>query len=879
MLKFEQVRVLGQGGFGKAILARRKDDKTLVVIKEVQLTALKPRDRDVAFQEAKLLAKLHHPFIVSYVDSFQENGNLYIVMEYADGGDLAQKLQKKNGQLMSEEEVLHYFFQIALAIKYIHDRRILHRDLKTQNIFLTKDGTVKLGDFGIARVLQHTFQLCKTQIGTPYYLSPEICEGKNYNSKTDIWSLGCILYELLTLRKAFDANNMNQLLVKIIRGKHPPISSNFSSDIRQLVDSMLTKDPSKRPSINQILYQPFIKARLSYEMESTILSNNICNYISPPNKPENNIKNEKDSRNSPKSDKKSLENDKVVVKNANINNNVNINKNANQNKKVNREEYNDKLERYDRICREQLHKDIQLQLGIEDKNDRGNDDGLTPAQRKQKEYEEKLQQAKERRERRLKQEAEEKLRQEAEQRRKEIVKQSLQENNERDLIRLPGSPNKKKDEIDAAERRRIYLEQKEQMLRNKRRYEHDTSSILKDVYGDEPYSPSKQINFKRPTSNIRKKAKNDDDNQSNNKNDRNNQFGNKNVKKNRDSNIRNKNVVDMKEFYRQQRREANENKKRLQAAIDGDVDFNQLVNKAEEEIVNDGKSNRSKRTPRSANASSSSRKQQQVNRQKQQEINVEFFGTPKKTEQNASTRRNHSSYESEQKAKENEKNQQPKIEPPPQRSPSETRGRHLLRSTQGKIELPSPEKSIQLDKSNTKSNSNFNEAINSDEYRIEAEKKMNSAMEKMNAIQDVLNMNTNESDLDANDDTFGDTNEIDDDDFDNEIDPYTKNDKNHKKNSNQRQKNNHEISETTTFYFGNQETVDFPVVKDSDSLAYRAEAIRAFLEQEIGIDKLIGVYRAISEGTDEEAARMSKDIEYGYIVLIQQLLILDEQII
>jgi NIMA (never in mitosis gene a)-related kinase len=223
MQKYEQIRVLGQGGFGKAILARRKSDRTQVVIKEVRLTALGPKDREEALKESKVLASLKHPYIVEYSESFQERGCLYIVMGFADGGDLAGKIERAGRRPFSEDEILHDFIEIALAIKYIHDRKILHRDLKGQNVFLMKDGTVKLGDFGIAKVLAHTFQVCRTQIGTPYYLSPEICQGRNYNAKTDIWSLGCILYELCTLKHAFEAGNMNQLLMAIVRGRYAPI--------------------------------------------------------------------------------------------------------------------------------------------------------------------------------------------------------------------------------------------------------------------------------------------------------------------------------------------------------------------------------------------------------------------------------------------------------------------------------------------------------------------------------------------------------------------------------------------------------------------------------------------------------------------------------
>jgi NIMA (never in mitosis gene a)-related kinase len=260
---YSTVKVLGEGGFGTAILARNRANGSLVVIKKVSLSQLKASDRESAIQEARVLHSLHSPFIISYITSFQENDTLNIVMDYADGGDLSSKIDGRRGVLFTEDEILHYFIQIVLALKYIHDRHILHRDLKTQNVFLTKSGKVLLGDFGIARVLEDTLQMCRTQIGTPHYLSPEICEGRVYNSKTDIWSLGCILYELCTLRRPFDAGNLNHLIIQIIRGRQPPITGAFSPQLRSLVDLLLAKDPARRPSAREILAMPIIRARRS----------------------------------------------------------------------------------------------------------------------------------------------------------------------------------------------------------------------------------------------------------------------------------------------------------------------------------------------------------------------------------------------------------------------------------------------------------------------------------------------------------------------------------------------------------------------------------------------------------------------------------------
>jgi NIMA (never in mitosis gene a)-related kinase len=153
----------------------------------------------------------------------------------------------------SENQILDWFTQICLALKHVHDRKILHRDLKTQNIFLTKDNKIKLGDFGIARVLSKTCDKAKTFVGTPFYLAPEIIESTPYSFKADIWSLGVILYEMCCLEPPFNADSFPSLVFKIVKGNYPPISGNYSKELRNLVSSLLINDPNKRPNVQQIL--------------------------------------------------------------------------------------------------------------------------------------------------------------------------------------------------------------------------------------------------------------------------------------------------------------------------------------------------------------------------------------------------------------------------------------------------------------------------------------------------------------------------------------------------------------------------------------------------------------------------------------------------
>ncbi|NXV14165.1 NEK1 kinase, partial [Cepphus grylle] len=262
MDKYIKVRKIGEGSFGKAILVKAKENGQQYVIKEINISKMSNKEREESRREVAVLANMKHPNIVLYRESFEENGCLYIVMDYCEGGDLFKKINAQKGILFSEDQILDWFVQICLALKHIHDRKILHRDIKSQNIFLTKDGTIQLGDFGIARVLNSTAELARTCIGTPYYLSPEICQNKPYNNKSDIWALGCVLYEMCTLKHAFEAGNMKNLVLKIISGPFPPVSVHYSYDLRSLLSQLFKRNPRNRPSINSILEKNFIAKRV-----------------------------------------------------------------------------------------------------------------------------------------------------------------------------------------------------------------------------------------------------------------------------------------------------------------------------------------------------------------------------------------------------------------------------------------------------------------------------------------------------------------------------------------------------------------------------------------------------------------------------------------
>eukprot|EP00658_Telonema_sp_P-2_P030378 TRINITY_DN2294_c0_g1_i3.p1 TRINITY_DN2294_c0_g1~~TRINITY_DN2294_c0_g1_i3.p1 ORF type:complete len:694 (-),score=222.63 TRINITY_DN2294_c0_g1_i3:401-2482(-) len=260
---------IGKGSYGVVYLVTDIRDGNTYVMKKLQTANIPARERDAQLREVRLLAHLKHPNIVHYHESFEDqHQNLCIVMEYCERGDLYQELKRARGRLLPEKVILDWFVQMVLALHYLHSKKVLHRDLKTQNIFLTTDGQIKLGDFGIAKILDGTAAFAMTVIGTPYYMSPELYNNKPYSFKSDSWSMGCILYEMATQRHAFDAKNLTALGQKVCRGQYQPLPSSFGSVLRNLVKGLLSSSPMQRPSMAQILSKPALAQRIHHMLES-----------------------------------------------------------------------------------------------------------------------------------------------------------------------------------------------------------------------------------------------------------------------------------------------------------------------------------------------------------------------------------------------------------------------------------------------------------------------------------------------------------------------------------------------------------------------------------------------------------------------------------
>lgn len=235
-------------------------------MKSVDIRRLDRVHQEAAAAEVVVLASLKHPYIIRYHESFVQNGTLAIVMEYAEGGDLSKPINEARMGMKSlqEAQIVQWLTQILLGLKYVHGKNILHRDIKPQNLFLTQQDQLRIGDFGISKVLDRN-RLAETKevIGTPCYLSPEICIDAFYSFASDLWAVGCVLYELCALRVPFEGRSMHRVMRRITHGEVPTIPNHYSAELSSLGSALLQRDPVQRQSTDKCIQGRLIQNEIS----------------------------------------------------------------------------------------------------------------------------------------------------------------------------------------------------------------------------------------------------------------------------------------------------------------------------------------------------------------------------------------------------------------------------------------------------------------------------------------------------------------------------------------------------------------------------------------------------------------------------------------
>ena len=255
---------LGKGSFGSVFIVTRKQDNKQYAMKSVNINNLKDKEKLSSLNEIRILSSLNHQNIIGYKEAFfdSKTKTLNIIMEYAEEGDLRKKIKEnlKKHLHFTEDTIWDWIIQILEGLKYLHDNKIMHRDLKSANIFISKNGILKLGDLNVSIITK--MGMAKTRTGTPYYCSPEIWKDLPYDYKSDIWSVGCIIYELCMLKPPFRGTNLKKLYQNVISGNYMPIIYYYSDDIRNIVSKMLVVDPAKRVTVDELLMSDILKKRI-----------------------------------------------------------------------------------------------------------------------------------------------------------------------------------------------------------------------------------------------------------------------------------------------------------------------------------------------------------------------------------------------------------------------------------------------------------------------------------------------------------------------------------------------------------------------------------------------------------------------------------------
>ena len=374
--KYQIVKKIGEGSYARIYKVKKDNSETQYVLKNIPVSEEDISSMNEILNESSILSTCDNVYVIKYYDSFFYKGTFNIITEFCPYGDLFGyiKFYKVRGSKIEEKIIWIIFIQLSLGLNYLHQKKILHRDIKTKNIFIKNNLTVKIGDFGIAKILNSTSSYAHTFIGTPYYISPELCKDQPYNDKSDVWSLGCVLYELCTLNHPFEGGTQVEIYEKIMTQKFKAISSEYSNELKKMVDLLLEKDERKRPKMKDILKMKCVIERANkYNIDIDLNDNDT-------------IEEEKIEINKHENKYSIKNNNYNVNMNININNNkINVKKEKSPNKysiktKKFKNENENKEQKNNRIKIDNIIKNNQIKKNIININNAKNKSALNKQQ-------------------------------------------------------------------------------------------------------------------------------------------------------------------------------------------------------------------------------------------------------------------------------------------------------------------------------------------------------------------------------------------------------------------------------------------------------------------------------------------------------------------
>ena len=349
--KYQIIKKIGEGSYAKIYKVKKDSSDKAYVLKNIPVSEEDYSSMKEILNESSILSTCDNIYVVKYYDSFFYSGTFNIITEFCPYGDLFGyiKFYKERGSKIEEKIIWIIFIQLSLGLSYLHHKKILHRDIKTKNIFIKNNLTVKIGDFGIAKILNSTSSYAHTFIGTPYYISPELCKDQPYNDKSDVWSLGCVLYELCTLNHPFEGGTQVEIYEKIMTQKFKAISPEYSLELKKMVDLLLEKDEKKRPKMKDILRMKCVIDRANiYNINIDLVDNGI---IEEEKSDINNVNNAGNA-NKIHDNKNSLKNNSYNVNINNNNNKESIYKNSGKKEKYEKSpnHYSNKAKKFKNEC-------------------------------------------------------------------------------------------------------------------------------------------------------------------------------------------------------------------------------------------------------------------------------------------------------------------------------------------------------------------------------------------------------------------------------------------------------------------------------------------------------------------------------------------------